>query len=316
MIGTVTSGRMIRLGASRRCVGPSSRTPGPVGADEQAARTQRPPSAAAGCTLDSPTARADGRVVEPDDGSHRPARSPTAAAGPRREVAGADEGGRRVAGASRSRGGALALGQSVEGLPLEPGSGRGRPPAASVAQPLRRSSPTPEPSGQPMNPIRRWPASSRCRVAAAVPAAPSTSTHGCAAAGLPHGRPNVTKGTPALGQPGRPGVAVVGAGEDERIQARTPRAGPRTWRSRPVVGGGVEHHPVARRGRRPRSAHAGTGRGRSRSMPSWAGSIRTAMSSRPAGPHLPCGLVGPVAELLDRVPYARPGSRPGRGPGS
>ena len=37
---------------------------------------------------------------------------------------------------------------------------------------------------------------SRCRVAAAVPAAPSTSTHGCLST-PPHGRPNVVKGTPA-----------------------------------------------------------------------------------------------------------------------
>src|SRR5690606_34111796 len=53
------------------------------------------------------------------------------------------------------------------------------PAADSVLnQPALRSSPTPEPCSQPMKPIRRWPASSRWRVAASVPAAPSTSTQG------------------------------------------------------------------------------------------------------------------------------------------
>ena len=97
---------------------------------------------------------------------------------------------------------------------------RGREPAepgrslTARAHPARRSSPTPDPAGQPRKPIRVWPSARSDLVAASVPTLPSTSTQQWLSPRSPHGRPNATNGTRGREEAGRTGVAGEGVGED------------------------------------------------------------------------------------------------------
>ena len=170
-------------------------------------------------------------------------------------------------------------------------------------QPSRRSSPTPEPAGQPMNPIRRCPVSISRRVACAVPSALSTSTHECRS-GASHGRPNVTNGTPRSASQivrtspwsvpvEHEGVEVV-RGEQVVVGADLVA----------VVVGRVEHHPVAGGGGRERQSVQEAVE--HRAVDAVAGGFDT-HRDQPGTPgaHLPCGLVGPVAEGGDGRPSTR-----------
>ena len=119
------------------------------------------------------------------------------------------------------------------------------------AQPARRSSPTPEPAGQPRKPIRRCPASSRCRVASAVPAAPSTSTQEWRVRRAPRPAEGHERHLPS-GEPGGAHVAVVGAGQHKGVQVVRGEQVVVRGDLVGVVVGGVEHHAVAGRRRPPR----------------------------------------------------------------
>ena len=103
-------------------------------------------------------------VVEADDGAVA-VRRPGGAQGAERErVAGADERGGRPASRAGPGRAAAPVVDAVLVRAVE--AGRAEPHASSArTQPARRSSPTPEPAGQPRKPIRRWPASTRWRVA-------------------------------------------------------------------------------------------------------------------------------------------------------
>ena len=173
-------------------------------------------------TLERPRAAATGVSSKPITGTSALASGSPRARRRRRHrqrVARADQ--RGGAAGEQVAGSPGALGHLVLDAEGEARRSPGRPRRrrGRVATLARRSSPTPDPAGQPRNPTRRWPRSSRWTVASDVPDPPSTSTHGAAHRTGPRystagrRRRRVRRARAAR----RRGVVVVGAGEHEAV---------------------------------------------------------------------------------------------------